>query len=77
MGIDLACEHIDSVILDAADKLESLFRSWGLPTRLREIGAKEEDFKELAEKTLMVRKPGAIQSLDYDDIYKILQMAYE
>lgn len=75
MGIDLAVEHEEQIILDAIDKLEQFFRSLNLPTRLGEIGVGEEDLRKLAQMSQIARKPGNFIKLGEEDVYQILRLA--
>jgi maleylacetate reductase len=38
--------------MDAADAIEQLVRSLNLPTRIRDVGVKHEDFQTIADKVM-------------------------
>lgn len=78
-NLDIDFEHPQKTIEQAIDKQEQYYASIGMPTNLKVLGVKKEDLEKLAlgcsrnnSRTLIGYKP-----LDYEDILKIYEMAYE
>ena len=78
-NMDIDFEHPEKTIEQARDKQEQYYASIGMPINLKSLGVKKESLEELALKcsrnrtrTLIGYKP-----LEYEDILKIYQMAYE
>ena len=78
-NMDIDFEHPEKTIEQAIDKQERYYASIGMPINLKSLGVKKESLEELALKcsrnrtrTLIGYKP-----LEYEDILKIYQMAYE
>ena len=78
-NMDIDFEHPEKTIEQAIDKQERYYASIGMPINLKPLGVKKESLEELALKcsrnrtrTLIGYKP-----LEYEDILKIYQMAYE
>lgn len=78
-NMDIDFEHPEKTIEQAIDKQEQYYASIGMPINLKSLGVKKESLEELALKcsrnrtrTLIGYKP-----LEYEDILKIYQMAYE
>ncbi len=78
-NMDIDFEHSEKTIEQAIDKQEQYYASIGMPINLKSLGVKKESLEELALKcsrnrtrTLIGYKP-----LEYEDILKIYQMAYE
>ena len=78
-NMDIDFEHPEKTIEQAIDKQEQYYASIGMPINLKSLGVKKESLAELALKcsrnrtrTLIGYKP-----LEYEDILKIYQMAYE
>lgn len=78
-NMDIDFEHPEKTIEQAIDKQELYYSSIGMPINLKSLGVKKESLEELALKcsrnrtrTLIGYKP-----LEYEDILKIYQMAYE
>lgn len=78
-NMDIDFEHPEKTIEQAIDRQEQYYASIGMPINLKSLGVKKESLEELALKcsrnrtrTLIGYKP-----LEYDDILKIYQMAYE
>ena len=78
-NMDIDFEHSEKTIEQAIDKQEQYYASIGMPINLKSLGVKKESLEELAlecsrnrTRTLIGYKP-----LEYEDILKIYQMAYE
>lgn len=78
-NLDIDFEHPERTIELAIDMQERYYASIGMPTNLKALGVKKESLEKLAldcsrnrTRTLTGYKP-----LDYEDILKIYQMAYE
>lgn len=78
-NMDIDFEHPEKTIEQAIYKQEQYYASIGMPINLKSLGVKKESLAELALKcsrnrtrTLIGYKP-----LEYEDILKIYQMAYE
>lgn len=78
-NLDIDFEHPEKTIELAINKQEQYYASIGMPTNLKALGVKKEDLEKLAldcsrnkTRTLIGYKP-----LEYEDILKIYEMAYE
>ena len=78
-NLDIDFEHPQKTVEEAISKQEEFYKSIGMPTSLKELGVKKSDLEKLAldcsrnkTRTLIGYKP-----LEYADILKIYEMAYE
>lgn len=78
-NLDIDFEHPEKTIELAINKQEQYYASIGMPTNLKALGVKKENLEKLAlacsrnkTRTLIGYKP-----LEYEDILKIYEMAYE
>lgn len=78
-NVDIDYEHPENTILEAIYDQEMYYESIGMPTDLQELGVREEDLEELADKCSRgkTRTLAGYKELAYDDILKIFKMAYE
>ncbi|ORC29900.1 NADH-dependent alcohol dehydrogenase [Marispirochaeta aestuarii] len=76
-NIDQNFENPKETIMEGINRLESFFTFLGLPTKLKHIGIGEDNFNEIAVKTLYGRNGsvGNVVSLGKDDIINILKLA--
>ncbi len=77
MGVNFAMAHKEKTILAAIDKLESFYRSIGLPTRLSHADIPDDRLEEMAEKAVVHSggKIGMFKELTQKDILEILKLA--
>lgn len=76
MKVDMAADREEDMILAAIDKLETMLKSWGLPTRLSDMGIGSELFEEMAENVLNGGETtGAFMKLTKEDIINIYNLA--
>ncbi len=74
--IDFAYNEKEKTIVSMIEKLESWYKSLGLPTRLCEVGIDDSRFSEMAEKCLVARGlTGNFKKLNKDDICNIYKLA--
>ncbi|MDF2567497.1 MAG: iron-containing alcohol dehydrogenase [Oscillospiraceae bacterium] len=76
--VQLSCEHTEEIILEGIKRLETFYKSLGLPTRLSEIGIGESDIEQLAEKCLCDKQGGIIgnfKKLGKEDVISIYKLA--
>lgn len=77
LDVDQDFESPERTILDGISRLESFFKSIGMPTTLHELGIPEDRLEEMAEKCRM--KPegtiGEIMKLKNKDVLNILKIA--
>lgn len=78
-NMDIDFEHPEKTIEQAIDKQEQYYASIGMPINLKSLGVKKESLEELALKSSRNRTRTLIgyKPLEYEDILKIYQMAYE
>lgn len=78
-NMDIDFEHPEKTIEQAIDKQEQYYASIGMPINLKSLGVKKESLEELALKCSRNRTRTLIgyRPLEYEDILKIYQMAYE
>jgi len=65
----------ERTILEGIARLESFFRSIGLPVRLSEAGINEDRFEEMAQKAVGTGTMGNFMKLGKDDIVNIYRLA--
>jgi len=63
------------IVLEGIERLESFFKSLGLPISLEDIGAGEEGFEEMAEKTMLFGPIGKYMELKKQDVLNIYKLA--
>lgn len=78
-NLDIDFEHPEKTVEEAINKQEQFYSSIGMPTNLKSLGVKKDSLEKLAldcsrNKT---RTLTGYRKLDYDDILKIYEMAYE
>jgi alcohol dehydrogenase class IV len=68
----------DAAATATADAVESLYRSIGMPTRIRELAIPEDDLQQLAHDTLknFNANPGARSESYVDEMLRLLQAAW-
>ncbi|SHG68965.1 hypothetical protein SAMN02745221_00757 [Thermosyntropha lipolytica DSM 11003] len=60
----------------AIEKTRGFFKALGLPSRLREVGVKEDDLEFMAARAVENGSLGRFKELDKDDVLNILKMAF-
>lgn len=68
-------DSVESGIVSLKEK----YNSWGAPISLRNLGIDKEEIPHIADtiwKATSYRQIGNLKSLDYNDIYEILNIAY-
>lgn len=78
-NVDIDYEHPENSIEEAIDSQEAYYESIGMPICLKDLGVKEEDLVELANRCSRGKTrvlPG-YRELGYDDMLAIYQMAYD
>ena len=65
----------ENIVLEGIERLVSFFKSLGLPTSLEDIGAGEEGFEEMAEKTMLFGPIGKYMELKKHDVLNIYKLA--
>lgn len=78
-NLDIDFEHPEKTVEAAINKQEQFYSSIGMPTNLKALGVKKDSLEKLAldcsrNKT---RTLSGYRKLDYNDILKIYEMAYE
>ena len=78
-NLDIDFEHPEKTVEAAINKQEQFYSSIGMPTNLKALGVKKDSIEKLAldcsrNKT---RTLSGYRKLDYNDILKIYEMAYE
>ena len=58
------------------DELQRFFSSLEIPARLSEVGIKEEQLEQIAKIAVPSGTIGSFKELNYDDVLKILKMAF-
>lgn len=66
----------ESIALKGIERLISFFKSLGLKTSLKEIGAGEEGFEEMAEKAMLFGPIGGYMELNKQDVLNIYKLAF-
>ncbi|MDD3823796.1 MAG: iron-containing alcohol dehydrogenase [Sphaerochaetaceae bacterium] len=75
-SVSLSLDDKDVVVESAIDRLESFYRSLGLPVRLRDAGIGNEHLKRMAKSAVTGRSHlGNFKKLQAEDIEKILKLA--
>ncbi|MCR4649423.1 MAG: iron-containing alcohol dehydrogenase [Lachnospiraceae bacterium] len=76
-NVDIDYEHPEVSILEAIDRQENYYRSINMPTRISELGVKEEDLETLALGCTRNRSRvlSGYRKLDYEDVLAIYKMA--
>jgi Uncharacterized oxidoreductases, Fe-dependent alcohol dehydrogenase family len=75
-GIELAYDDKDRIVHEMIKRLESFYRSIGLPVRLGEAGIGNDRLSEMAKKAMVGRKNvGQLLKLNYEDILQIYKLA--
>lgn len=74
--VDFAYNDKELIVREMIARLEAWYRKMELPTRLSDVGIKEDRLREMADKC-MVGKPrvGYFKQLFADDVYQIYQLA--
>ncbi len=65
----------EKTVLEGISRVESFFKSIGLPTRLSDAGIKDDRFEEMAEKAVGTGTLGSFVKLKKDDIVNIYKLA--
>lgn len=65
----------ESIVLGGIERLMSFFKSLGLPVSLKDIGAGDEGFEEMAEKTMLFGPIGKHIELNKQDVLNIYKLA--
>ena len=65
----------ENIVLEGIERLVSFFKSLGLPISLDDIGAGEEGFEEMAEKTMLFGPIGKYMELKKQDVLNIYKLA--
>lgn len=60
----------------AIEKTRGFFKALGLPSRLSEVGVKEDDLEFMAARSVENGKLGRFKELDKEDVLNILKMAF-
>lgn len=78
-NLDIDFEHPEDTINKAIDLQEAYYKSIGMPTNLKELSVRREDLEELALKCSRnkTRVLDGYRKLEYEDMLKIYQMAYD
>ncbi|HET7733385.1 MAG TPA: iron-containing alcohol dehydrogenase [Paludibacter sp.] len=63
-------------VANTIESFRSLFESFGVETRLRQIGLSKKDFKELAANATIRGEIGRTRRLDEASVIEILELAY-
>jgi len=75
-NIDFAYDEKERTVKEMIRRLESWYKSLGLPTTLTDVGIDDSHFREMAEKCLVNRGlTGNFKKLDAEDIYNIYKLA--
>ncbi|MDD3941838.1 MAG: iron-containing alcohol dehydrogenase, partial [Sphaerochaetaceae bacterium] len=75
-SVSLSLDDKDVVVESAIDRLESFYRSLGLPVRLSDAGIGNEHLKRMAKSAVTGRSHlGNFKKLQAEDIEKILKLA--
>ena len=75
--VDYAMDQVELTISEGLNRLETYYKSIGLPVRLSEVGIGEDRLREMADKCVMHTGGtlGNFKTLTADDIYEIYQLA--
>ncbi|MCJ7472765.1 MAG: iron-containing alcohol dehydrogenase, partial [Actinobacteria bacterium] len=73
--IDPSSGTQESIVLEGIERLVSFFKNLDLPTSLKDIGAGEEGFEEMAEKTMLFGPIGKYMELKKQDVLNIYKLA--
>ena len=65
----------ENTVLEGIERLVSFFKSLELPISLEDIGAREEGFEEMAEKTMLFGPIGRYMELNKQDVLNIYKLA--
>ena len=65
----------ENIVLEGIERLVSFFKSLGLAISLDDIGAGEEGFEEMAEKTMLFGPIGKYMELKKQDVLNIYKLA--
>lgn len=63
--------------LAGIEKLTHFYRSLGAPTTLKEVGVQRSDLDTIADNAALSTPMGSLVKLEREDIYKILEIAFE
>jgi len=76
-GVDMDFQHPERTALEGIERLEAFFKSIGLPTTFKELGAKEEDIPVMTQKCLLNNgdKIGYFHPLAREEIAEIYKLA--
>lgn len=58
-------------------KLLDFYRTLGAPTTLKEVGVEKSDLASIADNAALAAPMGSLMTLEREDIYKILEIAFE
>ena len=72
-NVDATGKTDEEVASEGIDALEAFIKEIGIPTRLRDIGAKEETLREIADSCYI---GGGYKTVNNDEIYEILKECY-
>ncbi|MBQ2676474.1 MAG: iron-containing alcohol dehydrogenase [Clostridia bacterium] len=75
MGVEGSFKHPDELILTAISRLESFYKSIGLPTRLSDLDIGEENIELMAEKCVGDGCCGGLKKLYKQDVVEIYKLA--
>jgi len=75
--VDFAMGETEKVINEGISRLETYYKSLGLPVRLSEVNIGEEKLREMADKSVMYSGGtlGSFKKLTADDVYNIYRLA--
>ena len=76
-GVDPDSGTRENIVLEGIGRLVSFFKNLGLPTSLEDIGAGEEGFEEMAEKTMLFGPIGKYMELKKRDVLNIYKLALQ
>lgn len=66
----------EAIAAKGIEKTRSFFTSLGMPTRLREVGVKEDMLEEMAASIVWAGEIGKFRRLGRQDVYEILRSAF-
>lgn len=66
----------EAVVLEGVRRMRAFFQEIGLPTTLRELGAEESRFREMADRCCANGTVGGHLPVDTEDVMEIYRMAW-
>ena len=80
MGVETAPRDPEALILTSIQRLKAFYREMGLPTTMAELGAKREDYEDMAKRATKILfgeeiQIGGIKKLRWQDVVEILKLA--